>query len=119
MKKEFKPDIWDVKPIPDDHHRPQDDVPYERIMLRIIQDYRRLKSSIKKAGRIINKQRKELENLRSCKVTKEENIRLQIALTKKNEIIELLRKKKKNRIIEQLLFEIAEKDRIIRELKGE
>ena len=46
-------DAWDVKPIPEDHYRPQDDVPYERMMLHIIQDYRRLKSSLKRANNII------------------------------------------------------------------
>ena len=120
MKKETKSDTWDVKPIPDDHIRPQDDIPYERMMLHIIQDYRRLKSSIKKANRIINKQRKEIENLRLCKVTKEDYIHLQMALTKKNEKIEKLRNKdSKLKRIQQLLLEIEEKDRIIEELRGE
>lgn len=119
MKKETKPDTWDVKPIPDDHIRPQDDIPYERMMLHIIQDYRRLKSSIKKANRIINKQRKEIESLRLSKVTREDYIHLQMALTKKKEKIKSLSQKKKNLIIEQLQFEISEKDRIIKELKGE
>ena len=119
INKEFKPDIWDVMPIPDDHLRPQDDIPYERMMLRIIEDYRRLKSSIKKASRIICKQRKELDNLKSTKVTKEDYIRLQMALTKKNEKIKSLSDGKKNQKIQQLRLEIEDKDRIIKELKGE
>lgn len=118
MKKETKPDVWDTRPIPDDYARPQDEVPYERIMLHIIQDYRRLKLSIKKAGKIINKQRKELESLKSCKATREEYVHLQHVLAKKNEKIKSLSERKKNQIIEQLRLEIQEKDRMIRELKG-
>ena len=119
MEKDTKQDIWDVMPIPDDHHRPQDDVPYERMMLHIIQDYRRLKSSLKKANKIIYTQKKKLESMRSCKVTREEYMHLQQVLTKKNEKIKLLSQKKKNLIIEQLQLEIQEKDKIIRKLKGE
>lgn len=120
MKKEIKLDTWDEYPIPDDHDRPQDDIPYERIMLHIIQDYRRLKSSIKKAHRIIIKQKKEIESLKLCKVTREEYMHLKMVLTKKNEKIkQLSNKDRKLKRIQQLLLEIEEKDRIISELKGE